>query len=551
MKRVLTALLALLLCLGFSACRESPVLHEVRYEQAAPEPDETQEMLDPEDEGEPDEQFDDEPDDSAETARDAEEDMGLADPEPTDPGAASALDTAFDPNAGSGWQSPDAPDGKAQNAGGEAAGGEPETPDDSEEALPEPEASDGPTAKQLTDAAGRLVDLPEHAERLSAVGWAAQLTALLGGVDALAAADSAFLSSPLAQAAFPGLDAVPCLWYGSGNGYMTDEQLAALLDAEPDVCFEVSGAHTFTSAQIAALEEAGAVYFVLPQLSGPDALKQAAGLVAEILGTDGARDAAAAYCSWADSVISAAKGALDCTSLYIADWDDSASYVLSHTRGALEAEGSGLAMACSPKRPQFISGVMRTVGVVNESTRIMSTHRDADYVYVAPMFHQFDAAVSGSRAAYYSGAGEYGSAFDLFVARMVSDTVYYQLGSSQFPAVIAANADVKARLEANWFWQYHPSDASGYVTVSGESFYCGVIGEYDIFVAPQGMSGWAEGSLESPLLASWLCAKFGGGSMDAVRAQTADFYRDFFGLELDELRLDTIFGEGSDEHDRD
>ncbi len=546
MKRVLTALLALLMCLPLAACRESPVLHEVRYEQSAPEPDENEEMLDPEETGEPDEQFDNEPDDTAETARGEEHDQGLADPEPTEPAAPSALDTAFDPNASGDWQSPDAPGGEAQAAGGEVPDGEPEDPGDSEEAPPEPEASDAPAAKQLTDAAGRLVELPEHAERLSAVGWAAQLTALLGGVDALAAADSDFLASPLAQAAFPGLDAVPCLWYGSGDGCMTDAQFAALLDAAPDVCFEVSGAHTFTAAQVTAMEEAGAIYFVLPQLTGLDALTQAAGLVAEILGTDEARAAAAAYCGWAEQTVSAAKGAADCTSLYIADWDDGASYVLDHTRGVLNAEGSGLAMACSPRRPQFIGGIMRTVGVVNESTRIMSTHRDADYVYVAPMFHQFDAAVSGSRAVYYSGAGEYGSAFDLFVARMVSDTVYYQLGSAAFPAVIAANAEVKAKIESDWFWQYHPSDASGYVAVSGESFYCGVIGEYEIYTVPQGMGSWAEGSLDAPLLARWLGAKFGGAEMETVRAETAAFYREFFGLELSERQLDDIFG-GSEE----
>ena len=530
-RRIRILLLALLLVFPLSACRESPVLHEVRYEQAAPQVDEEQEMLDPENEGERDEQFDNEKDENAETMRDSEAGMGLLDLE--QPGAESSLDRLSAPAGG-------APE--------EAESGEALDDGESVEMLPEAVPGGENAGKQIVDASGRAVTLPERAEHVTAVGWAAQMVEMLGGGGRLLAADQEFCASPLARAAFSDLSAVKALWT-DGESPLSGEQFAALLALEPEVCFEISGENTFTDVQIRELEAHGVVYIVLPAPKGADALKQAAQLIAEVLDThsgtgESAAAIAAQYAAWVDDTLRAADSALELTSLYIADWDDAASYVLDHTRGVVEPEGSGLAMAFAPQKAQPVSAFMKAAGVVNESTRIMSTHRDSEYVYVTPMFHQFDPVVSGTRAAYYSGAGEYGAAFDLFVARMVSAAVYYQLGGTQFPAVIAANETVKQKLEANWFWQFHESDASGYVTISGESFYCGVIGEYEIYVNPQGMCDWAQGSAESPLEACWVSCKFGGGlTLDQVKEKTGDFYARFFGLTLTESQLGDIFGE--------
>lgn len=524
-------LLALLLCFSLSACRESPVLHEVRYEQAAPETDEEQEMLDPEDEGEPDEQFDNAQDENAQTNRDSEADMGQYEQE--QPGADSSLGSL------------DAPAGSAP----EPEDSEIPEENDAVEALPETVSGDESAGKQIVDAAGHTVTLPENVETVTAVGWAAQMVEMLGGSGRLLAADEEFLSSDLARAVFFDLGAVQTLWSGTGESPLSAERFDALLALEPDVCFEISGENTFTDAQIRALEANGTAYVTLPALKSTDTLKQAAQLTASVLGQhadtgESCAAIAADYAAWVDDTVKSAEGALELTSLYIADWDSSAAYVLDHTRGVVESEGSGLAMAYSPKKAQLVSTLMKTAGVVNESTRIMSTHRDADYVYVAPMFHQFDPVVSGTRAAYYSGAGEYGAAFDLFVARMVSGTVYYQLGGTQFPAVIAANETVKQALEDNWYWQYHQSDESGYVTISGESFYCGVIGDYAIYVNPQGMCDWAQGSMESPLEACWVSCKFGGGlTIGQVKEKTSDFYARFFNFTLTEDQLEDIFGE--------
>lgn len=547
-KRGLALLLAVLLGLSCSACRESPVLHEVRYEHTAPEVDPEQEMLDPEDDGAKDEQFDREKDESAETVRDSTENMGFEDPSFAD--AEHSTEVDYSPEASNGWQSQDAPSGTAQSEGNGENAKDP-SPSDSESENPENLPDNSGALKQVVDGSGRTVTLPANIETVTAVRWAAQMVEMLGGSGRLLAADNDFLSSSLAMAAFSDLKNVRSLWSGSGNSGMTGNQFAALLELKPDVCFEISGENTFSEAQIRQLDAAGIAYVVLPALTSVDTLKQAVSLLADILGTNhttgtDASSIAASYAKWVDGVVGDVKDKIssDCTSLYLSDWDSSATYVLDHTKGVIESEGSGLAVAYSPKKAQLVSTFMKAAGIINESTRIMSLHRDSEGVYVAPMFHQFDAVVSGRKATFYSGAGEYGSAYDLFVARMITDSSYYQLGGTQYPAVITANENIKEQLENDWFWQYHESDANGYITISGQSFYCGIIGPYSIYVNPQGMCDWAEGSAESPLEAYWVSYKFGGGfTLDDVKEKTNTFYQQFFGLTLTEKQLKEMFGE--------
>ena len=390
------------------------------------------------------------------------------------------------------------------------------------------------------------MDIPENVETVTATGTAAQIVELIGGENRLAAADSRLLSATLAIQAFPGLTDIPAWWPDNPDQPISSENFETLIAEHPDVCFELSGDNTFTNSQAEQLTEAGISYVVLPGLSSVDNLKQTVSLIADVLGGDAA-EKAADYIGWVDDVIgdvSEKTAGTDLTSLYVADWDSEAGYQLSDTAGVIEPYGSGLAMAYSPLKNQLMSAFMSAAHVTNESTRMRSMHRDSKYVYVAPMFHQFSAVVSGSRAAFYSGAGEYGSAYDLFVTRMVGESTYTQLGCSQFPAIIVASDSVREKIENDYFWEYRPSDANGYVNIGGESFYRGVCGEYAIYVNPRGMCDWAEGGLESPLEAYWIAYKFGGAyTLDEVKEKTAEFYNQFFGVTLSDEQLKNIFGE--------
>jgi len=394
------------------------------------------------------------------------------------------------------------------------------------------------------DAAGRTVELPEQVESVTATGLAAQLVSLFGGSGALAGCDADFLAASLTASVFPDASAAPW-WYGAGDKGIGEEAFAALLDAAPQVCFEWSGVYCFSAAQQQSLEEAGIARVVLPAITGKDALLTASAILGQVLGGD-AETAAGDYSAWVEGVfrdVSEACAGVEKSALFLAGWDADASYSLSNA--AFEARtGSGLAYACSPKKPQLVSACMAAAGFTNESTRIRAMHRDSDYVYVTPMFHQFDPVVSGSRASFYSGAGEFGAAYDLFVARQVTQSLYYQLGSTDFPALLAADEATAAAVENDFFWQYRESDANGFVSIDGESYYRGIGGPYRGLVQPEASRRWTEASLDAPLEAYWLaCVLTGAMDMDTVRERTADFYSRFLGMTLTEEALDELLGE--------
>lgn len=171
-------------------------------------------------------------------------------------------------------------------------------------------------------------------------------------------------------------------------------------------------------------------------------------LETEPLDGESASTDARAYSSWVNSTVSEVKSKTSgqtLSSLYIAGWDPEVQYVLNNTHGVSFPTGLGLAYAYSPLKTQFLTTFMAAANITNESTRIASLYRDKEYLYVTPMFQQFMPTVSGEKAAYYDSTGKTAASKELFVSRAVGGDTYYELGNSAYPAVIAANADVKKR----------------------------------------------------------------------------------------------------------
>ena len=144
----------------------------------------------------------------------------------------------------------------------------------------------GDAVRQVVNAFGAVVEVPQEVETVAAVGEAALMVQMLGGPDRLAAADESFLSQPLAASVFAdeGFDQIVPLWPGDGGGGLDDASFASLLELAPQACLELSGQPVFSEAQIAALEEAGIAYVVLPSLNTSSGLKQAVTLTGELLG---------------------------------------------------------------------------------------------------------------------------------------------------------------------------------------------------------------------------------------------------------------------------
>lgn len=530
-----------------TGCKQSPTLQEVRYTDDASQVDTDIDQLDPEDWGQLNEQLQNEQNDESQTDRDEEDDRGLEndDSENNDKSA----DVDYRPDKPSDLQSDDDPQMNANGDGSMNDSGQ--TSGDGQ--APEYVPGDPNSGKQIVDASGRTVTVPENVGSVAAVGAAAQMVEMIGGAGKLMAADSALLSSSLAKTAFSDISDVKSWWSGNGSEGISAANFSSLLAAKPDVCLELSGSNAFSADQAAQLSQAGIAYVVLPALSSQKDLENAVTLVGQMFGDAGASKAKE-YNSWVESTVKNVNGkaASDMTSLYLTEWDDSAQYSLDTALTVLGGgtSGSGLAIAYSPKASQLVSTFMNAAGVENESTRVTSKHKDSDLVYVTPRFRIFNAIVSGSKATFYNGAGEYGGSRDLFVSRKAGDSdVYTQLGSASYPAVIAADKDVKSKIEGNWFWQYHEVEANGYlkenVVVSGANKpSTSIVAPYNIYVNPQGMVNWADGSVESPLEAYWVASKFAGTySISDVKQQTSSFYQKFFGCTLSASQLTAIFGE--------
>lgn len=405
--------------------------------------------------------------------------------------------------------------------------------------------------KTVIDATGAAVELPMNVESLTATGTAAQMAEMLGGPGKLVAADSALLKSTLAKTVFSDAGSVESWW--NGNGTISEENFEKLLAEKPDVCVQTSGQATFTADQVVRLDAAGIPLVILPALDSVDDLKNGVILMGQMMDDTGSGTGALAvakeYCSWVDSVVSEVNektGGIEMSAIYIAGWDDSATYTLANTKGVIPASGAGLAYAYSPKKSELITSFMKAANVINESTRYTDHFNDSEYAYVTPMFHQLGAAVNGSRATYYSGAGYYDEAFDPFLTAETTgyEGFTYQLGSAFYPSVIVNDTTTLAKIQSSLFWQYRETDETGLADINGQSFQNSIAGLYNMAVNPRGLGNWAEGSLDSPLEAYWAAYVISMSyTLSDVKAETSRFYEKFFGVKLSPAALTNIFGE--------
>lgn len=190
--------------------------------------------------------------------------------------------------------------------------------------------------KTVTDASGTEQTIPEDVYTVTAVGAAAPIVTMVGGTSRLLGTSESFVSNEIGSMILAGESdtQVNVWWSGDGSGQISDSDFQELLKASPDVCFEISGEGTFSSDQIAKLQELGIGYLVLPRLSSSGNIKQAVQIVAEALETNESTGQAASviaqnYCDWVDEALSFAgktRKAETYYSLYISDWREDVSY---------------------------------------------------------------------------------------------------------------------------------------------------------------------------------------------------------------------------------
>ena len=410
---------------------------------------------------------------------------------------------------------------------------------------PVPRASDNGKSKQIADASGEEVELPKNVHKATAVGVAAQIVEMVAGSGRLAGTDSETLNNEFCKLVMSDLSDVKEWWEGDGSyASISDENFnEILMDPDIDVCFEISGAETFTEEQVATLEQYNISYVALYPVDSIENLKLDVQIIGQVM-TNGSGDKddsvsrAESYISWVDSTLSetskAAKNYSRYT-VYIAGWDSSVKYklILSDNNpfpdtkdvdadfGLSDGNGTGLAYAYTQYASEMFTELAASANVTNTST--INTVRtsggtNTNYVYVAPVFESFRAGGGQSidgQFSYYSG--NINAGYSPFLYRLIGSTTVIPLGAGEFPAVIVSSDEVKNQIESNVFWNY--------------SGYCGPLfsGDYKVYVNPTGMGSWVDGSIESPLEAKWVASVIDQVyTEDEVLSEVLDFYSQFF-----------------------
>ena len=468
----------------------------------------------------------------------------------------------------------DSSSGGESGADTEKESGEPPLPDGGSVTVPD-NAQDGEyndttpvfsgPRRQVENAYGELVDIPEDAERVAAVGEAALIVQMLGGGGRLAAASASFTGEGFTGRIFADelISETDTLWRGIGDAPLNEESFLMLLQKAPQVCFEISGQRTFTDEQIARLEEHGIGYVPLPALNSHSGIIRAVKIVGEVLGDSGgvnARDRAAEYISYCDSVLKkvGAKGKFSPDginydtgeqdssfssdngkySLFVGDWDAGVSYTL-HDDSSISLEGTGLPVAVTGYTLSPVSYYMSVAGVANAGAL-----KENNYSVLMPHSRYVNPIQTANKALSVKGGLAYSDGGYVLTSAGGS-----YLGDTAFPAIIAGSAAVRDGILDSALWRNYGyvtsasglTNGYGFLDGSGQIVATTIHGNYDIFVNPRGVGSWTAGSVESILEPLWISHVLAGNvSEKELREEIVKFYDSFYRYALSDSELNAI-----------
>ncbi len=600
----LVILLAVILCVtGFTGCRKTPVLEKIVYSDDASEIDYDRYKYELEHNAELDQDFHQtEPDDqeqgeqnytdavtgegndaadhtsdleyNANSKNQASGKTGTLSNEhsttvtPSGAGTQTEVDTpSTGGNGGTGVS------GNSGNASGE--GTEEESIGDAPEDQPEPSGEEEDTPLQrILDANGEPVDVPETTERIAAVGTAAAYVEMLGGSGRLVATSADFSESGLAAQVFD--ETVPALWSGNGSSPLSDEAFEQLLSTNPQVCLIESGSSTFSDAQLGSLAASGIEAVTIPKFNTTKNIENAVTLIGRILGdksSDGGQNAvsnASSFISWRQGILSKVASSCDryaydvvdydndrsstkvshfngnsdriLYSLYVNDWDDSASWQIFNLSKGAVMNGNGAAASVSGYSSSPLSYYMSLAGVCNTAAAYDDFGTQREW-YVNSLYKvDYAIEISGKYNDYTAGNQN-----SPYLTRTPSKTDYYDLGSPEFQTIIAGTQEIRAKLSDSPLTRYYEEKVNtglgrfnGFM-LSGNAQGSIIVGDYTILTNPHGAAAWDTGSPESPLESLWISAKFGTGISEAdLKNEIRNFYLKYYRYELTDAQIDTI-----------
>lgn len=460
------------------------------------------------------------------------------------------------------------------------------------------ELSDDPNARQVYDANGNQIYLPEHTTKVAATGSAALIFQMFGGNEILCASNADFLDNNLTQTVFQdeGIAKTEKLWDGDGNSPMDATAFERLLALYPDCCVGISGKNTFSEEQIQTLKDNDIPYLVLPDCSSAYNIDTAVQIAGQAIGDNsdiGGLDAAKlaeefiAYEEKLTKEVISKHGISSCYNRnyyksknmyltgsggdsvyantvpgtyagYICGWDDTGYLSLSEG-DTVEVEQDGLALFRHTSGA--ISYYMSMAGIIDVSVQNVNwtTWTGAGGVLaIGPYVDAgnglaFVPSVNAFQKYYRSTIlkqDDSDSPYNLEMDFTKTKYAYYGaavfgynddenppfLGSEDYPALLVPSQAIKEKLEAS------RDSELGLYRPNGSNHISSYIADYyEIYVNPSGVGSWADGSVESILESVWLSYKYYGGYTESeVKDEIKEFYSTFYRHDLSDSQLSDI-----------
>lgn len=439
-------------------------------------------------------------------------------------------------------------------------------------------ASEDPNKRPINDESGKKVKKPEKVDSVVVAGSGAGLVQMLGGRDILAGTSESFANNSLAQSVFSGqgVNKAKQLWSGDGTTPMSDSSFQELLRMKPDVCIGMGGESNFSDAQLKKLQEAGIYYLAVPRMNTADNIEAAVTIMGDLIGERSkrgglnAREKADEYVDYCKDLVNEVTGKtglftwnnIDFNNdlsvnglkkvsnastegnytLYVSDWDSSATFQMSEG-GSIVYKEQGVAVAPKGYSNSPLSYYLSVAGVCNNGARFSRGSED-EYAAVPLVINGQNPQINGSSLNVYSVRTE---SFLRAKAGDIDVSLGEKAGDqNEFPAIIVGSESVKSSIESSEMWKKRDRVKVGNETdigfeSNGTLIRSLVKGDYEIYVNPEGVCSWTDGSIESVLESVWAAWKFSGQySESEVRDKISDFYSRFYGHSLSGSELNDI-----------
>ncbi len=433
--------------------------------------------------------------------------------------------------------------------------------------------------RQVVDASGEEVDIPEDVDTVAALDTVAQYVEMLGGLGRVVATSQSFKTSAFASKVF-GLNevsSIPALWSGNGSDGITEENFNKLIRINPDVCLVESGKSYFTDSQLQKLSENKIFVVTIPSLATTENIKITISILAEVLGDksseDGKKDApsvANKYIRWINKIeedaldkergfsganrydfnYASTRTAPNRTNenmqtdgyytLFVSAWDDDATYqVCTDTRTIFSGHGMasavlGFGMDTPVSYYLSVGGACNTAALKGDPLRMSVYHN-----YLSPLLPSI-IKVSGN------------DSYDNDINRSLFSISNVSLGNDKFNKIVVSSNEVKDKIKmsinsTNGLWKFYPQQTINSLTGNynteneGIAIPSSVCGNYTIYVSPCGVGEWASGAPESPLEMIWANMIFNGDySKEDLKSETEDFYKTFYNYSLSDEEFNQI-----------